>query len=192
MNQLIKNMTEFIPIIIGYLLGSIPFSFIIAKLKGVDLRGKVKNGQVGAAAVKRNVGIIPAIFAGGLDFSKGALAIFLVKKISKSDWILVLTGLAAIIGHNWSIFLRFWGGKGGAVSIGEVFYLLTYPFLCSLYLLPIFLLIKKEKIFFAKKTTFFHFLGFVSISIFGFIFDYPFPISISPILFFSPIILKKN
>jgi len=177
---------------LGYFLGSVPFSFIVAKLKGVDLKEKVKNGQIGATAVKRNCGLFPAILAGSGDFSKGALAIFLAKKITKSDWIMVLSGLAAIVGHNWSIFLKFLGGKGGAVSLGEVLYLSTYPFLYSLYLIPIFLLIKKEKIFGLKKTTLFHFLGFVSISIFGFLFDYPFPISISPILFFTPIILKKN
>jgi len=179
-------------IILGYLIGSIPFSFIFAKLKGADLRKKVKNGQMGAAAVKRNCGLFPAILAGTGDFSKGALAVFIARKLTRQDWIIILSGLAAVIGHNWSIFLKFWGGKGGLVSMGVLFSLLTLPFLTSLYLVIPFFLIKKKEIFRVPKTSFFNHLGYLSMSIFGFIFNFPFALSLLPILCSSVIILKKN
>jgi len=185
-------MEHIFSIILSYFIGSIPFSFIVAKLKGVNLKETVKNGQIGAAAVKRNCGIFPAILAGSGDFSKGALTIYLARKISGQDWIIVLAGLAVIIGHNWSIFLNFQGGKGGLVSMGAIFYLLTISFLASVYLLIPFLLIKKKAIFRIPKTSFFNHLGYLSISIFSFIFGFSFVLSLSPVIFSLPMILKKN
>jgi len=179
-------------IISGYLIGSIPFSYIAAKIKGVNLKERVKNGRIGAAAVKRNCGLFPAILAGGGDFSKGALAVYLARKISGQDWIVVLAGLAAIIGHNWSIYLKFWGGKGGLVTFGSLFYLLTVPFLLSLPLVIPFLLLKKKEIFGKRKTSFFTGLGYLSVSIFSFIFGFSFIFSLSPVFYSLPMILKKN
>jgi glycerol-3-phosphate acyltransferase PlsY len=140
-------LENILSILSGYLIGSIPFSYIIAKLRRINLKERVKNGQIGAAAVKRNCGLFPAIFAGIGDFSKGALAVFIAKKLAKQDWVVVLSGLAAIIGHNWSIFLKFWGGKGALVSFGALFYLLPIPFFLCLPLIIPFLLVKREKIF---------------------------------------------
>jgi len=185
-------MENIFSIIFGYLIGSIPFSFIVAKLRGVNLKERVKNGQIGAAAVKRNCGLFPAILAGSGDFSKGALAIYLARKISGQDWIIILTGLAAIIGHNWSIYLNFWGGKGGAVSFGSLFYLLTTPFLVSFPLIIPFLLTKRKEILKMRKTSFFTGLGYLSISIFSFVFGFPLSFSLSPIIFSLPMVLKKN
>jgi len=180
------------PIIFSYLIGSIPFSFIIAKLRGVDLREKVKNGQIGAAAVKRSCGLFSAILAGTGDFSKGALAVFIARKLTRQDWIIILSGLAAIIGHNWSVYLKFWGGKGGLVSMAVLFSLLTFPFLTSVYLIIPFFLIKKKEIFRVPKNSFFNHLGYLSISIFGFIFNFSFAFSLLPILCSLVMIFKKN
>ena len=181
------------PIIFSYLIGSIPFSFIVAKLRRVDLRKRVGNGQIGAAAVKRNCGLFPAILAGTGDFSKGTLAVFIAKKLVHQDWIIILSGLAVLFGHNWSIFLKFWGGKGGLVSMGVLFYLLTLPFLLtSLYLVTPFFIIKKKEIFRIPKTSFFNHLGYLSITIFSFIFNFSFTLAILPILCSLVIILKKN
>jgi glycerol-3-phosphate acyltransferase PlsY len=185
-------MEEIFSIVLSYLIGSIPFSFVVAKIKGVDLKEKVKNGQIGAAAVKRNCGLFPAILAGTGDFSKGALAVFIAKKLTKQDWVLVLSALAAIVGHNWSVFLKFWGGKGALVSFGALFYLLTIPFFLCLPLIIPFLLVKREKIFGVRKTTFFTYLGYFLLSLISFSLKFPFPISLSPIIFSLPMALKKN
>jgi len=180
------------PIIFSYLIGSIPFSFIIAKLRGVDLREKVSNGQIGAAAVKRSCGLFSAILAGTGDFSKGALAVFIARKLTRQDWIIILSGLAAIIGHNWSVYLKFWGGKGALVSFGSLFYLLTTPFLFSIPLIIPFLLITRKEIFGMRKTSFFTGLGYISLSIFSSILKYSIPLSLSSIFFSLPMMLKKN
>jgi len=185
-------MLEIFSIILSYLIGSIPFSFVVAKIKGINLKKKVKNGQIGAAAVKRNCGILPAILAGTGDFGKGALAIFVAKKLTKQDWILVLSGLATIVGHNWSIFLKFWGGKGALVSFGTLFYLLTIPFFLCLPLIIPFLLVKRERIFRVKKTSLFTYLGYFLLSLVSFSLKFPLPISLSPIIFSLPMALKKN
>lgn len=185
-------MAEFFSIILSYLIGSIPFSYFIAKIKGVDLRERVKNGQIGAAAVKKNCGRRAAILAGTADFGKGTLVVFLARKLTRQDWIIVLSGLVAIIGHNWSIFLKFWGGKGALVSFGTLLYLLTIPFLLSFPLIIPFLLIKKEEILRVRKTSFFTGLGYISISTLSFIFGFPFLFSLSPLIFAFPMILKRN
>jgi len=185
-------MEHIFSIILGYFIGSIPFSFIVAKLKGVNLKERVKNGQLGAAAVKRSCGLFPAILVGGGDFSKGALVVYLARKISGQDWIIVLTGLVAIIGHNWSIFLKFWGGKGAMVTLGSLFYLLTAPFLVSIPLIIPFLLTKRKEVFKMRKTSLFTGLGYLSISVFGLIFGATAPLVLSPIIFSLPMIFKKN
>lgn len=185
-------MQDFFSIIIGYLLGSIPFSHIVAKVWGVDLKKKVKDGHIGSGAVKKSCGLFPAILAGTGDFGKGALALYLVRKISGQEWIIVLAGLAAIIGHNWSIFLNFWGGKGALVTIGSLFYLLTVPLLITLPLIIVFFSIKREEIFKMRKTSFFTGVGYILLSVFSFIFGFPFAFSFSPIIFSLPMIFKKN
>jgi len=185
-------MENLISISLGYFLGSIPFSWLIAKMKGIDLKKKVKNGQIGASAVRSNIGFSPAVLAGLSDFSKGSLAIWIAKKLTNSEWIIVLTGLAVIIGHNWSLFLKFWGGKGAAPSFGALFPLLPLPFLLSLPLIFPFILVKRNKIFRLRKTSFFTGLGYLSLSIFSFLLGQPFPFAFSPILFSLPMIFKKN
>jgi len=185
-------MHDIFSIIVGYLLGSVPFSYIVAKIWGVDLKKKVKDGHIGSGAVKKNCGLFPAILAGVGDLSKGALVLYLARKISGQEWIIVLAGLAAIIGHNWSIYLKFWGGKGALVTIGSLFYLLTIPFLIVLPLIILFFLMKREEIFKMRKTSFFTGLGYILISKFSFIFRFPFAFSFSPIIFSLPMIFKKN
>jgi glycerol-3-phosphate acyltransferase PlsY len=185
-------MVAILPIILSYLIGSIPFSFVVAKMKGVNLKEKVKNGQIGAAAVKRNCGLLAAVLAGSGDFSKGVLAVFIAKKLTNQEWIVLLSGLGAIIGHNWSIFLKFWGGKGALVTFGILFYLLPLSVLCSIPLVIPFLLIRKREIFRIKKASFFTGLGYVLISMVSFAFQYSLIFSISPLIFAFPMIFKKN
>ncbi len=126
--------------IISYLLGSIPFGFILAYgVKRIDIR-KCGSGNIGATNVARVVGKKWGLLVFAFDFLKGLLPIVLLYFIfsSSSLFIYILTAFGAIAGHNWSIFLKFKGGKGVATSIGAVtglcfkYRLLFFPLLGGL------------------------------------------------------------
>ena len=102
---------------LSFLVGSIPFGIIVAKAKGVDLR-KVGSGNIGATNVLRSVGKWPAAVTLLGDIMKGTLAVALGRYAGADPLFEGLFGIAAILGHNFSIFLKFRGGKGVATSIG--------------------------------------------------------------------------
>ncbi len=111
-------------IIISYLFGSIPFSFIIAKLlKNVDLR-KVGSGNIGATNLARALGYRIGAFGLILDILKGIIPVLLLADLATTslnlsrDSLRLILGIASICGHNWTIFLKFKGGKGIATSFG--------------------------------------------------------------------------
>ena len=113
-----------IALIFSYLIGSIPFSFILAKvLKNVDLR-KVGSGNIGATNLARALGYKIGALGLLLDISKGTVPVVLLADLTSSkfnvsqDSIRLMLGLASICGHNWPIFLKFKGGKGIATSFG--------------------------------------------------------------------------
>ena len=97
-----------------YVIGSIPFSYIIARLSGkLDIR-EHGSGNVGATNVGRVIGFGYGILAFALDASKGIISGGLAQVWGVPIWLAVL----APIGHNWSIFLKFTGGKGVATTLG--------------------------------------------------------------------------
>lgn len=106
--------------IVCYLLGSIPTAFIFGKLlRRIDIR-KHGSGNVGATNVLRVIGILPAIFVLAIDMGKGMIGVTLLADMGGISQIVsrFLLGLSVICGHNWSIFLKFGGGKGIATSAG--------------------------------------------------------------------------
>lgn len=106
------------PIIFGYLIGSIPFGFITGRMRGIDLR-KIGSGNIGATNTFRALGVTPAIAVFILDLLKGTIAVEVAKMIAPTSyWIIVISGVAAVIGHMYPIFLGFKGGKGSATSLG--------------------------------------------------------------------------
>ena len=114
-----------IAIIIGYLLGSIPSAYIATRLAtGKDIR-QMGGGNVGGLNVHREVGAWPAFAVGIVDLSKGAAAVAIAYWLLDLSLVFVLlTGLAAVIGHNWMVWLKFSGGKGMGVTIGALAILL--------------------------------------------------------------------
>lgn len=109
-----------IPALVAYLWGSIPWGIIIAKqVKGIDLR-EYGSGKIGMTNVIRTVGIKSGILVLILDFSKGILPIILARLLTDSPEIEVAIGLGAMIGHNWSIFIRFHGGGGILTGCGTL------------------------------------------------------------------------
>ncbi|MFZ5906323.1 MAG: glycerol-3-phosphate 1-O-acyltransferase PlsY [Nitrospirota bacterium] len=101
----------------AFLIGSVPFGIIVAKIRGVDLK-KVGSGNIGATNVLRSIGRWPAVLTLCGDILKGTLAVALAQYCDTGSTIEGLTGIAAILGHNFSVFLGFRGGKGVATSLG--------------------------------------------------------------------------
>jgi glycerol-3-phosphate acyltransferase PlsY len=121
-------MWEALAFIGSYFLGSIPFGFLVGKVKGVDLRKK-GSGNIGATNVFRVVGKKEGIFVFVLDFLKGFLPVIYFSDISVLAGILALLG--AIIGHMTTPVLRFKGGKGVATGFGGIVALMPLPALIA-------------------------------------------------------------
>lgn len=106
----------------SYLLGAIPFGLLFSKIWGVDPR-KAGSRNIGATNVLRTAGVLPAILTLIFDISKGGIAVVIARMLdAEPPWV---AGLAAIIGHNFPVYLNFKGGKGVATSIGTM--VVLYP-----------------------------------------------------------------
>lgn len=105
--------------LVGYLLGSIPFGLIFAKLfAGKDVR-EHGSGNIGATNVSRVVGPVAGILTLLLDAMKGAAAVWLAARLTDhASTAMILAGLAALLGHCFPVWLKFKGGKGVATALG--------------------------------------------------------------------------
>ena len=101
----------------AFFIGSIPTGQLIAKSRGIDLKKK-GSGNIGATNVLRTAGKWPALFTLIGDIAKGAAAVLLGRYLGVAPLQAGIMGLCAIVGHNFSVFLKFRGGKGVATSIG--------------------------------------------------------------------------
>ncbi|MEA1903478.1 MAG: glycerol-3-phosphate acyltransferase [Actinomycetota bacterium] len=117
----ISNPILYWPLLLvgAYLLGSVPFAQVIAKAKGVDLR-EVGTRNVGAGNLTREVGAVWGTIAAILDGLKGLLPVWLARKAGLGLGAAGIAGLAAVVGHNWSIWLRSRSGRGMAPSVGLI------------------------------------------------------------------------
>jgi glycerol-3-phosphate acyltransferase PlsY len=119
-------------IIIGYLLGAIPFAYIITSLrKGVDIREKGSH-NVGALAVWREVGPGFGIIAMACDVGKGVLAVYVARWLGLDIIGVCGAGFAAVVGHDWPVFLKFQGGKGASTIMGVMLALMPIQFAIGL------------------------------------------------------------
>ena len=118
----------------AYLIGAIPFGFLIGKMRGIDVR-TVGSKNIGATNVYRTVGHKWGFLAFFCDFLKGFLpAFFALRYASTSAFnpnLPVLVGLAAVIGHTLTVFMKFRGGKGVATAFGMMVALATCPALLA-------------------------------------------------------------
>lgn len=103
----------------AYLLGSIPFAYLLARARGVDLR-VVGSGNVGAGNLSRVVGWQWGAAAAVLDVLKGLLPVWVARSIGMGLGAAGMVGLAAVLGHNWSMWLRCRSGRGLATSFGVI------------------------------------------------------------------------
>jgi glycerol-3-phosphate acyltransferase PlsY len=109
-------------VLLSYVLGSVPFSLLASRLKGVDLRAH-GSGNLGATNAIRVLGPaigVPVLLA---DVAKGLVAVAVIPRLAGADasWAPILCGVAAVLGHVWSVFLKLRGGKGVATAAGAFF-----------------------------------------------------------------------
>ncbi len=126
-----------VAVVAAYLLGSVPFAFLIARSAGKDLR-TIGSGNIGATNLARAVGRKWGYFCFALDVLKGLVPVAIVgalRDVSENPLLLslwLLVGIAAILGHVFPVYLRFKGGKGVATSFGVALGLWPYFTVCAL------------------------------------------------------------
>ncbi|HPO89752.1 MAG TPA: glycerol-3-phosphate 1-O-acyltransferase PlsY [Victivallales bacterium] len=124
-------------VIASYIIGSIPFGFLIGKIKGIDIR-KHGSGNIGATNVLRIFGKKYGYICFILDFLKGFIPVIIAGAIAKKtqninpDFIKCAAFAGTFSGHVWTIFLNFKGGKGVATAAGAIFAISPISVICSL------------------------------------------------------------
>ena len=119
-------------VFIAYLIGSIPFGLLISRAVGrVDIR-QHGSGNIGTANVLRIMGKRAAALTLVGDLLKGFLPVLAALLLGGSEFLVAGVGMAAVLGHNWSIYLRFTGGKGVATSFGVLVAMTPLPALFGL------------------------------------------------------------
>ena len=132
---------EALAIIIGYLLGSIPFAYIAGRLtKGVDIR-QAGGGNVGALNTMREIGTVAGLAVLLADMVKGTVAVLIAQWLGLSLTFVFIVGFAVVAGHSWSVFLRFKGGKGAATTLGVLLALAPLEFAISFAIMVIVVLV---------------------------------------------------
>ena len=104
-------------IIAGFLAGSVPFGVIVAKQRGVDIRAQ-GSGNIGATNVARVLGLADGLLVLLLDAGKGGLITLVAMRVDGDPWVIAATGFASVLGHCFSPFLGWKGGKGVATALG--------------------------------------------------------------------------
>ena len=113
-------------LVIAYLLGSIPTAYIIGKLHKIEDIREVGSRNMGAMNTIYSVGFWWGAIVLLVDIGKGVTAVVIADMFPVSELAVVLAGAAAILGHRYPVFLKFRGGKGGATTLGVLFYLIPW------------------------------------------------------------------
>src|SRR5580692_12948297 len=126
-------MTGLLTVLIAYLIGAIPFGFLLVRLTtGKDVRAS-GSGNIGATNVLRTTGRAAGVATLLLDIAKGFFSVWLAAKMTNDDpWWTSLAALAVMAGHAFPVFLKFRGGKAVASFIGAFLYLTPIPLLATL------------------------------------------------------------
>lgn len=131
-------------VMLGYFLGSIPTAYIAGRLiEGKDIR-QTGDGNVGAQNAFRQLGAKAGLGVFFIDVGKGTLAVAIAQATNVEQFWVLLTGAAAVIGHNWPVFIGFRGGRGEATTIGVLLTLITQPILILAGPALVMLLIKRN------------------------------------------------
>jgi len=131
-------MRVVIVIIVAYLIGSIPFGYLIVKMTGGGDVRETGSGGTGATNVSRRAGKAAGVLTLVLDAFKGAIAVLVARVLLggaaanvNAKWFVAAAAVAAITGHIFPVWLRFRGGKGVATAVGIFFMLAPFALLCA-------------------------------------------------------------
>jgi glycerol-3-phosphate acyltransferase PlsY len=138
-------LDESIVVVLGYLLGSIPSAYIIGRLMGkIDVRQE-GDGRISAAAVHKRLGVVPFVLVVIMDVGEGASAVLIAQLLTDSLVVVLIAGFMAVVGHNWSVFLKFKGGLGATTMYGALVVLVWWQVLLAAAIaFALFLIIRKS------------------------------------------------
>jgi glycerol-3-phosphate acyltransferase PlsY len=124
-------MIRIIIVVVAYLLGSIPFGYLVVRKKiGADIR-QTGSGGTGATNVLRRAGKAAGVLTLLLDAAKGSIAMLIAKTVAGDDWVMAAAAIAALVGHIFPVWLGFRGGKGVATGVGIFLVLAPVALLCA-------------------------------------------------------------
>ncbi|MBN2462376.1 MAG: glycerol-3-phosphate acyltransferase [Dehalococcoidia bacterium] len=187
-------LNEVIAVVLGYLIGSIPSAYIIGRLVGkIDLRPE-GDGRISAAAVHRKLGVVPFVVVVIMDVGVGVLSVLIAKMLTDapldvftdSQLVVLIAGFAAVVGHNWSVFLKFRGGLGATTIFGVLVTLVWWQFLVVAAAAFIIFLIMKR-----KKSGLMTAILIVALSLLLFIQKAPLILVIYPLILILLMLLKR-
>ena len=128
---MIYTMDKIILVVVAYLLGSIPFGYLIVRRKsGADIR-ETGSGGTGATNVSRRAGKAAGVLTLLLDAAKGCVAVLIARAVSGDDWVIAAAAIAVLVGHIFPVWLGFRGGKGVATGVGIFLVLAPIALLCA-------------------------------------------------------------
>jgi acyl phosphate:glycerol-3-phosphate acyltransferase len=131
------NWEALVLLVLSYLLGSIPVAYLFGRwFCGVDIR-TIGSGNVGGSNLRALSGVWATVLVGAIDICKGALPVWLGPRLGFGAPAAYAAGLAAVIGHDWSIWLGFQGGRGQACTLGVLLVVFPYGLLWVLALLAL-------------------------------------------------------
>ena len=165
----------------GYFIGAIPFSYILPKLKGVDVRS-VGSGNVGGTNALRAAGPLIGGLSMLFDTLKAFFPVLVSYQITSDVKIAVATAIGAVIGHDFPVYLKFRGGKGVATTLGAMFALCWQ---CALFFLAIWFTI----VTFTKYVSLASLVGLYSAAIFAYIVN---PDLAVPLLILATLALARH
>lgn len=126
-------------LLFSYFFGSIPTAYLVVKkISGKDIR-KIGRRKASGSNVIHNFGLLPGILVGAFDIFKGVLSVGGAYFLGLSPFLQALSGILAVCGQMWPVFLKFWGGRGGGTSIGAM---ITFNFPIGICLVLIWLFCK--------------------------------------------------
>src|ERR1043166_5455173 len=124
-------MIRIVVVVLAYLIGSIPFGYLIVRGKiGADIR-QTGSGGTGATNVSRRAGKAAGVVTLVLDTLKGGTAVLIAEMLTRSDWMVAAAAVAVIVGHIFPVWLGFRGGKGVATGAGVFLVLAPIAVLCA-------------------------------------------------------------
>ena len=128
---MIHTMDKIILVVVAYLLGSIPFGYLIVRGRGGGDVRQTGSGGTGATNVSRRAGKAAGVLTLLLDAAKGSAAVLIAKALTGDDWVIAAAAIAALVGHIFPVWLGFRGGKGVATGVGIFVVLAPIALLCA-------------------------------------------------------------